>query len=641
MALEAQEVAVRIKLIGGAAFKAEADESAASLERIGAAGKKVSSEGGIRAATGHVERLGNSVSKAGSKMIGAGRTLSMVGVPIAAIGYLAGKSAAQFNQAMTVLVTQANMPLKSLKKVSLQVQDMAAKFGSTPLEAAKAMYAIESIGLRGPKAMTALKASLMGTAVGLDQLSSTSDAVTTAMASHIKGVGGPVEAMAIMDKAVGLGKMHLQDLTDSFKSGIIPISQQFGLGFKQIVAAAAGLTRVGIPAAQVMSRMRLTLTSMIAPTAGGLAAMGQMGLSQFQLADDLRKPGGLLAALADLKSHAALLPRNVADADIAAMFGKSRGATGILSLLGHLGNIQGIYGQVLGANQSQFDKHFAETAKTPAFRYKQIEAAFEKVMIRFGTAVNQYVLPVLVKLIPVLTSVLKWFSGLSMGTKKLMLGILALSVVGGPILMFSGALLKLGGGVIAMIGKLATLGTATDAVAGVGEAGGLTAMAAGLEVVIPALAAFAIALGAYELFKHGHSPTTHQLDKATRKRGFTIGPHPTRLSDLSDNPLFQHNNYLHNQVGRRLRRSTGYNITHPLSPLQSPGMGFQQLGNLQNGYTPIHPVNPHAHGDRLSISPVGSDGFHIQADLTTNVNVDGKQLAQVVNTVNRKAQNRR
>ena len=396
---------------------------------------------------------------------------------------------------MTLLSTQANMPMKTIGKVSAQLEAMAPKFGATPLALAQAMYPIESIGLRGQKALDALKAAAMGSAVGLDSLENTADAVTTAMASKIKGTGGPVEAMAIMDRTIGLGKMHLSDLTESFKSGIVPIAQQFGLSFKQILAAAAGLTRVGIPANQVMARMRLTLTSMIAPTAAGQKAMATMGISQFQLADDLRKPGGLITALKDIKKHAdAIGNKDESNNLIAQMFGKSRGMASIGSLLQQLTQISGIYGQVMTTTPATLNQHFGQTAQTSAFKYKQIQAAFYTGMVKLGNELNLVLLPLLVKLVPVLTSVIHWFGALPGPVKKFLVILAAAVVVGGPLAMFAGALVKTTGVVLKAIAWIGRLGMASEVAAGETTAGGLTGLAAGLARVIPLLGLFAVAL---------------------------------------------------------------------------------------------------------------------------------------------------
>jgi TP901 family phage tail tape measure protein len=652
MALEAQEIAVRVRLLGGAAFKTEADGVARSVEGIGAAGKTADISTPISKSGNALSTLGSKASKVGSAMIGVGRTMTMAGVPIAAVGYYAVKASTQFQQAMTLLVTQAGMAKKSLGPMSTAVESIASKYGSTPTAMADALYPIESIGLRGAAAMNALKASAIGTAVGLDSLSNTSDAVTTIMASHIKGSGGPVEAMSIMDKAIGLGKMHLADLTESFKSGIVPISQMFGLSFKQIVSAASGLTRVGIPANQVMNRMRLTLTSMISPTAAGLKAMSAMGITQFQLADDLRKPGGLLTALKDLKTHAdAIGNTDLSNSYIAQMFGKSRGMASIGSLLNQLPQIDQIYGKVMATTPATLDQHYAETKATAAFKYKQIQAALDVAMVKLGGAINQFILPVLAKLVTGLTGAVQWFGGLSGGVKKFLMVLAAAIVVGGPVLMFAGALVKTTGTILQAIAWIGRLGTASEVAAGETSTSGLVGLGAGLRRVIPMLALFAAALYVVPKMKNAaKAQFTATKDALTGHVGTNIANGYQPGLGAFGTP----------RVGRPSVGGFLGNAKSTLKELFGWIPGLASGGTvLSAGLTLVGEAGPELlslpRGARVSPN-LGPSGFNSTLQNTTfpgasgrggnesivvQVVLDGKVVAESVNNRNRKTQNRR
>lgn len=646
MALEAQEVAVRVRLLGGAAFKAEADSVSSSVAGIGKAGKAADVSGSVNKSHGALTKLGSKASKVGGQMIGFGRTMTMAGVPIAALGYYAIKSSASFGQAMTLLSTQAGMARKSIGPMSTAVENMATKFGATPTALADALYPIESIGLRGGKALTALKAAAMGSATGLDSLENTADAVTTAMASKIKGTGGPVEAMSIMDKSIGLGKMHLSDLTESFKSGIIPISQQFGLNFKQILSAAAGLTRVGIPANQVMARMRLTLTSMIAPTAAGQKAMSTMGISQFQLADDLRKPGGLLTALKDIKTHAdALGNKDESNNLIAQMFGKSRGMASIGSLLEQLPQISSIYGKVMATTPATLDQHFQQTTGTSSFKYKQIQAAFYTGMIKLGNELNTVLLPLLVKLIPVITSMIRWFGQLPGPVKKFLVVLAAAVVVGGPLLMFTGALVKSGGMVLGAGAKVykALFGVqvAADAAAGSEGAAGLAGFGLALSRVIPIIGLFMVALSLRNrvkpAVKHAVNHALHpgkdtENDLRSGGGSYGLGPFGNGNSHFGGGL---------NILGIHIPGlATGGTVMG--GGLAMVGEQGPELLSLPRGARVSPNIGPSGFGGTFENATLpGMPGSGEGGTEIIQLVVDGHVLTQIVNNRNRKNQNRR
>jgi TP901 family phage tail tape measure protein len=479
-------------LLGGSAFEKEANAAAASTERIGKAGKAANASliaGGAGAHT-VIDKTGTKLKKVGSQVTNLGRSLTAMGIPLAYLGYQSVKASSQFQQSMTLLSTQATMPMKQLQGMTKAVEAMAPKVGATPLALAKALYPIESIGLRGHKALDALKASAMGSAVGLDSLENTADAVTTVMSSHIKGAGGPVEAMSLMDRAIGLGKMHLADLTDSFKSGLIPMAAKFHINFKQILAMEAALTREGTPAAQVAARARLMLTSMAAPSGAGAKAMATLGFkSPLQLAAEMRGPGGMIEALGDLKRHADALNNPLeANSLIAQIFGRSRGMGQITEALGSMNAIIGI-NQTLGATTpGTLMQHFGQTQQTTAFKLKQAHAAFENAMIKLGDAITKNLLPLLPGLIRGLTSVVNWFGRLSPGMQRFLVILGGAIIAGGPILLFIGGMMQAAGHIATFIGWL----TKSEAAMGAGGLeGALGSLRLGFLGLLGPLALFA------------------------------------------------------------------------------------------------------------------------------------------------------
>lgn len=639
MALEASEIAVRIRLLGGSAFEKEAASAAKSTEAIGAAGKKANASlvsGSSKAHTA-LEKTSTKLKKVGGQVTDVGRSLTTMGVPLAAVGYIAGKSSAQFNQAMTLLSTQAGAPAKTIAGLSKQVQMMAPKFGATALSLANALYPIESIGVRGPKALNALKAAAIGSAVGLDSLTNTSDAVTTIMASHIKGSGGPIQAMALMDAAIGKGKMHLQDLTESFKSGIVPMSKAFGLSFKQILAAGSALTREGMPAGSVMARMRLALTSMASPTASGTKALASMGLNQFSLASDLRSPGGLLTALEDLHTHTSGMKPNVANNLIAQIFGKSRGMGQIASLLNALPQMEQIYGSVMGTTPSTLMRHFKQTEATPAFKFKQIQSQAYNALIGLGDTVNKYVLPLLIKMVPYLTQVVSWFGHLPKGLQKFSMVMLGLTIVGGPILLFAGALIRVVGYALPFFSAgLRGLGYSMGAsatemeVAGATMKGNLTKLGGGfLGLLGPiGLLAATIALATNPAIS---GPIGKFEDKIV---GFLTGT----------------KNFGPNNSGHQFGSFAGHNTPPPgyaafVDPLihSNPQWVNSHQALLNQWWsTRRKPPELTAMGSHPNVRVEGGGGAGaFDLAISIPLSLDGKMIAEAVAKVNRKSQNRR
>lgn len=636
MALEASEVAVRVRLIGGSAFQAEAEKVAGSTELIGSAGKKANESAAATSLT--LGAAGSKLTSVGNKMIGFGRTLTMVGVPLAAAGGYAMKAASGFNQQMTLLSTQANESAKNIGWMSNAVLSMSKNFGQLPVEMAKGLYSFESVGIHGRQALNDIRAAAMGSAVGLDSLANTSDAVSSAMASHIKGVGGPLEAMSLMDRAIGMGKMHLTDLTEAMKSGIVPLAQTFHLDFNSVLANIAGLTGPGMPAGQTAARMRLMLTSMESPTTAGSKALAKVGITDpFALAKIMQGPGGLMGALQFLQMHLALLPAYEQNAVLSAVFGRSRGMGQIAATMGQLTKILQIYDTLQTTTPGTLQQHFAQTENTPAFKYAKLHAQLDSEMIKLGTTLNTKLLPVFVRMVPYVTKLLDGFSRLPGPVQDVALGLMGLAVVGGPLFLFGGALVR----------EVGLFMTGMETLVGVQ---GMASLQAGLSMAGSSMLAFApeilaatAAIGGLIWFIKSHTGqhVAHVLGQAGRHAGDSLVGflHGTFGILGGANRADQIYEYLH---GREFN-SYDRNIKRDIRGLLD-GPKTYESNHLEQVYNDLATLGKNVNiqdipGLSQAIKDALKEGMK---DVRVGVYLpNGRVLAQTVNEVNRKAQNRR
>lgn len=508
MALEAQEVTVRVRLLGGTAFQREADAVKRKLTELDRAGTSKGLLGSMNRASTVLTSTGAKMRRAGTAITQVGRSMTMLSVPIAYVGYRAVKSAASFQQAMTLLRTQANDSGKDVGYLTKQVLAMSGAYGQTPTALANALYPIISVHLRGKQAIDALKASSMGAAVGLDTATGAADAMTSVFRSRLRDIHSFTQAMNIMDMAVGQGKMHLPQFTQAMTTGVLNEAHLAGIGFGDLASAIAAMSRAGIPPEVVSARMKLTLTKMMAPVGQTAKAFAGLGLSQFQLAHDLRNPKkGLLGALEDLAFHANRLPRDIRDTLLAQAFGQSRGISNVAGLLSVLPEYRQIFGTVSGSSNATLRAHFNQTRATSAFKFKQLQAQIESSLITLGNAILPVLLPLLKQLTGIVKDLTHWFSQLSPGTRSLIVKVMALTVVLGPIVMLFGSLVTAVGGVLSAVGFFAGL---------VGESGPLASAIPALRgAFMGLLGPIGLVTGAllllYPSIKHGIKKSVHHI----------------------------------------------------------------------------------------------------------------------------------
>lgn len=258
----------------------------------------------VRNGTANATSRLTSVSAAYASGLDKAWNVSKYGIAItAAVGYESVKTAAKFQQSMTMIRTQAHDTTDNINQMGQELISLAPKVGKTPDELAQGLYHITSAGIRGAHAMDILKAAVMGAQMGNADLEDTTQAMIAIFSSGIGGVKNMQDAMAQLNAVVGTGDMRMGDLAKAMGTGIMPSAKQAGLSLIDVGAAMATLTDNATKPIDAANRLRMSFSMMASPTQAAQKAFAAVGLKGTQLAEDMRKPDGLLVALEDLKKH--------------------------------------------------------------------------------------------------------------------------------------------------------------------------------------------------------------------------------------------------------------------------------------------------------------------------------------------------
>ena len=419
------------------------------------------------------------------------------------------KSSVNFQSQMLLIQTQARASGAELRQMTQAVLDMAPAVRTGPEELAKGLYHIESVGLRGARALEVLKIAAEGARVGNADLESVTNALVAAVISGIKGVGDMSSAMGTLNGIVGSGNIRMEALAKSLSSGVLSTFKQFGLSIQDFGAALATMTDQGIPAQEAATRLRITIAQIGAPTKIAASQLERIGLTQRALADEMRGPGGLIAALRMLQDH---LRRSGLDATeqaqlLKAAFGGSRSSAGLLTLINSL-DLMDQKIKIINESTTNFAKAAAEQADSAAGHFQKFSAVVDVLSI----AVGNTLIPILTGLADGLAFVLQQTDILTPFIIGLLvlLGIKAVQAVGG----FTGALIKSGVVMLARIAETIGLTAATGALAVAEEGAGAGAMtlSAAMVPALSLLGPLAIALAAVAV---AYSLVSAELDKQT------------------------------------------------------------------------------------------------------------------------------
>jgi TP901 family phage tail tape measure protein len=399
--------------------------------------------------------MGTRMQNVGSQMQDFGRSVSKVGksmtvgvtLPIVGVGVAATKMAMDFDTSLTKMVSLVGLTRGEVDGMRGDIIEMASQYGKSAKEAADAMFFITSAGLRGSDAMDTLEASLKGAAVGLGDVQTIADLATSAMNAYGPANLSASNATDILANAVREGKLESSELAGAMGQ-VLPIASAMGVGFDEVGAAMAAMSRTGTNAAQASTQLRSIMTSILKPTVKAEKALNDMGLSSEGLRKQLREQG-LLSVLQTLSDR---FDGN--DAAAAAVFGNVRALSGVMDLMGeNAGTTAEIFGN-LTESTGILDEAMGVAAETTGFKLQKAFATLKNSLIEFGDIIAPFVAQFADKL----SQLGQAFQNLSPQTKQFIVQGLAIAAAIGPVLLIVGKLITVIGGVIKILGAVAAVG---------------------------------------------------------------------------------------------------------------------------------------------------------------------------------------
>ena len=393
-----------------------------------------------------MQAIGTSVAGAGKKMSAAGRSMSVgMTLPIVGLGAAAFTLSKDFGQSMTKITALTDATAEQTKAWETDVRALATTYGASAVEAADALYFISSAGLKGDAAISALEMSLKASAVGLGETQVVADLATSAMNGWKDSNLTAAQAGDILAATVSAGKLSSEELAGAMGSAI-PIATKMGVGFDELGASFAAMSKTGTSAAEASTQTQAMMVGLLKPTDKASAAMKDLGLNAGDLRDQI-KSEGLLSVLETLREK---FDGN--DEAVAKVFPNIRALKGVNDLLGNSTEDLGtIFGETANS-AGDLGQAFKETSETPEFKYEQAVNGLKTALGEAGTTI----VPVVSQIAESLSGLAQRFSELSPGTQSLIVKGLALAAVLGPVLMIVGKLTQGAGMLIVGAGKLAT-----------------------------------------------------------------------------------------------------------------------------------------------------------------------------------------
>ena len=399
-----------------------------------------------------LKRVGQSMKKAGAGFKNVGKTLSTrLTLPLAAMGAIAVKVGADFEQAMMNAASVSGATADEIK----QMEETARKMGATTVfsakEAADAMYYMASAGWKANDMSKALKPTLDLAAATQSDLAFTTNTVVSALnqfglSSDDAGKVSNVFASAIRNSQATMEKLS----TSMAYAG--PVMKSLGKGVEETGAALMVMYNAGLDASMAGTALKGIMGRLAEANASTTKSVEDLGLKMEDLNPETHSLAEIVATLG--KSGAKT-------GDIFKIFGQRAGPAMVALLGAGSDKLLEYQDTITGtAAASEMAEMQINTLKGS---FKLLTSALTEVAIQ----ISKILMPIIKGFIDkVIIPLVEWIGKLPKGLKIAIIAFAALLAALGPILMIIGMLISALPALIAGLGILA--GAFTLLTAGIG-----------------------------------------------------------------------------------------------------------------------------------------------------------------------------
>ena len=377
------------------------------------------------ALTGASARLRQFSAKA--KALGSSLTTSLT-LPLALIGGASVKMALDFDKSMTKIKTLVGVASDEVDAMGGAVKRLAVDTGVNANDAADALFFITSAGLRGADAMAVLESSAKASAIGLGEVKTVADAVTSAVNAYGQENLSAESATDILTAAVREGKLEADALAQSMGK-VLPTASALGVEFHEVGAAMAAMSRTGTDAAMASTSLNTILSNILSPVKQAKDELAKIGITS----DDLRKSldeDGLIHVLTMLATE---FEGNVEATN--AVFGSMKSLRGVLDLTGkNVKTTEEIFARMQNTTGT-LNGGFKILENTLSFKFKKSLEAVRTSFTELGKTLAITILPFIQKFAGFLTTLINKFNNLDTSTQNTILRLVAFTAALGPLIL--------------------------------------------------------------------------------------------------------------------------------------------------------------------------------------------------------------
>lgn len=343
-----------------------------------------------------LEETGEKISKAGKKIDDAGGDLTKkVTVPIAGLGTVAVKTAADFDSAMSQVSAVSGATGSDLEQLRGKAREMGAKTKFSASEAAEAMNYMAMAGWKTGDMLDGIEGIMNLAAASGEDLATTSDIVTDALTALGLSAEDSGHFADILAAASSNANTNVSMMGETFKY-CAPVAGALGYSAEDTAEAIGLMANAGIKSSQAGTAMRTMLTSLQGDIELSGAAFGDVTIATSNADGSMRSLGDILS---DLRGYFSQMTESEAAATAEALVGKNA-MSGFLAVMNAApADIEKLNNAV--NNCDGMAEQMAETMQDNlAGQLTILKSQLEELAISFGEM-----------MMPVIRDVVSWIQG--------------------------------------------------------------------------------------------------------------------------------------------------------------------------------------------------------------------------------------
>lgn len=391
------------------------------------------------------------IGKFGDVAASAGKKLLPVTAAITAAGGASAKMAMDFEDAMAKVNTIADtteVPISELEKAIL---DLSNQTGISSAEIASNVYDAISAGQKTGDAVNFVSNSTKLARAGFADAGSALDVLTTIMNAYGLEASEVNRVSDVLIQTQNLGKTTVGELSSSMGK-IIPTAKANGVALEQVAAGYAIMTSNGVATAESTTYMN--------------SMLNELGKSGTKVSDTLKEKTGksfleLMQEGASLSDVLQIISDSAKEQGLAFgdLWGSAEaGKAGLILLGDSAAAFNGTLEQMqnsTGATETAFGK-----LNTNSYTIQKALNQLKNTAIELGSAIMSVLAPIIMALAEKIQAFTTWFSGLSDGTKKMIVIIAGIVAAVGPVLIIIG---KIATGISAVMNLVSMIAPAISA----------------------------------------------------------------------------------------------------------------------------------------------------------------------------------